>query len=238
MSTGFPGFPKEAITFFRGLARNNNRDWFLPRKPLFEEKVKRPMWELVEALNSGLKEFAPEYVTDPAKAIYRFYRDVRFSNDKSPYKDHIAASFPRRGLACEGAAVYYVSVSHKNVEIGGGVYMPPPQTLLAIRNHIAERPEEFRRIIGNKAVGRLFGEMHGEKLSRIPKGFSKEHPAEDLLRFKQFLLFAELPVEVANGPKLYGEIRNRFRAMAPFVEFLNAPLVGGGTKKEQRTSSS
>src|SRR5271165_7451590 len=104
----FAGFPPEALAFLRAIARNNNREWFLPRKALFEEKVKRPMWELVEALNRSMKEFAPDYVTDPEKAIYRFYRDTRFSKDKSPYKDHIAASFPRRGLQ-GGAAGFYVA---------------------------------------------------------------------------------------------------------------------------------
>jgi uncharacterized protein (TIGR02453 family) len=234
MSTAFPGFPSEAITFFRGLARNNNRDWFLPRKPLFEEKVKRPMWELVEAVNTAMKAFAPEYVTDPAKAIYRYYRDTRFSKDKSPYKDHIAASFPRRGLECEGAAGYYFSVSHKNVGIGGGVYMTMPQTLLAIRNHIAERPEEFRRILKARTVSSLFGEMQGEQLSRVPKGFAKDHPAEDLLRFKQFLLFVELPVDLATTPQLYVEIRKHFKAMAPFLEFLNTNIVKSPKKALER----
>ena len=234
MSTGFPGFPSEAIAFLRGVARNNNREWFLPRKPLFEEKVKRPMGELVEAVNTAMKEFAPEYVTDPAKAISRFYRDTRFSKDKSPYKDHIAAGFSRRSLACEGAAGYYFAVSHKNVGIGGGVYMTLPQTLLAIRNHIAERPDEFRRVLEAPAVRSLFGEMKGEQLSRIPKGFAKDHPAESLLRFKQFLLYIELPIEVATGPQLYGEIRKHFRAMVPFLEFLNAPLVNPKNKRNER----
>jgi len=79
MRSQFPGFPPEAIQFFRGLARNNNREWFLPRKPLFEEKVKEPMRQLIDALNLALHDFAPEYETDPDKAIFRIYRDVRFS---------------------------------------------------------------------------------------------------------------------------------------------------------------
>lgn len=220
----FPGFPPEALQFFRGLARNNRREWFLPRKPLFEEKVKRPMWELVEALNASMKTFAPDHVTDPAKAIYRFYRDTRFSKDKTPYKDHIAASFPRRGAAC-GSAGYYVAVSHQNVGIGGGVYMPMPETLLAIRNHLSEHHEEFRTIISGAAVKRLFGGMHGEQLTRVPKGFVKDHPAEDLLRYKQFLLYIELPADLAGRPELFAEVQKRFRAMTPFVDFLNSPLI-------------
>ncbi|HEV3197045.1 MAG TPA: DUF2461 domain-containing protein [Bryobacteraceae bacterium] len=233
MSTGFPGFPSEAITFLRGVARNNNREWFLPRKPLFEEKLKRPMFELVEAVNTAMKGFAPEYVTDPAKAISRFYRDTRFSKDKSPYKDHMAAGFSRRGLACGGAG-YYCAVSLKGVGIGGGVYMALPPTLLAIRNHIAEHHQEFRRIAEARAVRGLFGELKGEQLSRVPKGFAKDHPAEDLLRFKQFLLYVDLPIEVATGPELYVEIRKHFRAMVPFLEFLNSPLVNSQNKANDR----
>src|SRR5437660_1541723 len=79
----FPGFPKEAVTFFKGLARNNNREWFQPRKEIFESKVKTPMVGLVEALNAEFAKYAPDYINDPKKAVYRIYRDVRFSSDKS-----------------------------------------------------------------------------------------------------------------------------------------------------------
>jgi uncharacterized protein (TIGR02453 family) len=225
-STRFPGFPAEAMQFFRGLARNNNRDWFLPRKPLFEDKVRRPMFELVEAVNGALRRFAPDYVTDPAKAVYRFYRDTRFSKDKTPYKDHIAASFRHRGLGGEGGgAGYYFGVSHKELAIGGGIYMPAPETLLAVRGHMAEHHEEFRKLIHAKAVKRLFGDMHGEQLTRVPKGFCADHPAADLLRHKQFLLYIELPPDPATTPGIYDEIVERFRAMTPFLAFLNAPLA-------------
>src|SRR5450631_3537778 len=114
MPSRFPGFPPEAMQFFKNLSRNNNRDWFQPRKPIFEEKVKQPMRELVEALNGSLKSFAPAYVTDPDKAIYRFYRDTRFSKDKTPYKDHIAASFRRSGAGPHKEGGYYLQVSHKD----------------------------------------------------------------------------------------------------------------------------
>jgi hypothetical protein len=96
--SGFAGFPPEAIGFFRGLARNNRREWFQPRKAVFETSVKQPMRELVTALNQALAGFAPEYATDPEKAIFRIYRDVRFSKDKKPYKEHIAANFDVRGM--------------------------------------------------------------------------------------------------------------------------------------------
>jgi len=220
---GFAGFPPEATGFFRGLARNNRRDWFLPRKAVFEASVKQPMRELVTALNRALASFAPEFATDPEKAIYRFYRDTRFSHDKKPYKEQIAASFRARGTAL-GHGGFYCAISHKEVAVGGGVYMPEPATLLAIRNHIARNHVALRRILANPKVLSLFGEMQGEQLTRVPKGFCADHPAADLLRFKQFLLYVVLPPALATSPQLYAEIVDRFRAMTPFLRFLNAPL--------------
>jgi uncharacterized protein (DUF2461 family) len=102
--------------------------------------------------------------------------------------------------------------------------MPEPAALLAIRNHIAERHAELRRILANPKVRRLLGDLQGEQLARVPKGFCADHPAADLLRFKQFVLYVELPPGIATSPTLYQEIVDRFRAMVPFLRFLNAPL--------------
>jgi uncharacterized protein (TIGR02453 family) len=226
MRSSFPGFPQEGIDFFRRLARNNRREWFLPRKAIFDEQVKRPMRELVEALNGAMARFAPDHVTDAERAIYRFYRDTRFSADKSPYKDRIAATFPHHGLTRHEGASYYFSVSDKAVAVGGGVYRPSPETLAALRRHLAGRHAEFRRIVAGRALRSLFAELQGEKLTRVPKGFPADHAAADLLRFKQFLFYVELPPDVAVTSKLYDEIGKRFRAMAPVTGFLNEALAG------------
>ena len=98
MAASFPGFPKAGLAFLADLKQNNTRDWFQPRKEIFESQVKAPMAALVEAFNSHLVKFAPDYDNHPAKAVYRIYRDTRFSKDKTPYKTHIAAILPRRGL--------------------------------------------------------------------------------------------------------------------------------------------
>jgi uncharacterized protein (TIGR02453 family) len=225
----FPGFPAEELAFFAALQRNNRREWFQPRKAIFDEKLKQPMRELVGALNSAMKSFAPDYVTDPDKAIYRIYRDTRFGKDKTPYKDHIAALFLRRGD--KAGAGYYFAVSHKMVAIGGGIYAPPPETLLALRQHLAERHEEFRKITGARVLRGLFGELQGEQLTRVPKGYPSDHAAADLLRFKRLLFYVELPPDLARTPALYTEVVRHFRAVTPFVEFLNAPLSG----KNKRT---
>ena len=234
MGARFPGFPTEAIDFFRGLARNNKREWFQPRKQVFEERVKEPMQALVETVNAALMDFAPEYVTEPGKAVYRIYRDTRFSKDKTPYKTHIAASFHRRVPVNHGDAGYYFAISHKEVAIGGGVYMPEPPALLAIRNHIAERHQEFRRILRARQVKQLLGELQGEQLSRVPKGFAGDHPALDLLRFKRFILYVTLEPDLATTPALYTEIVKRFRAMSPFLKFLTAPLAVTKKKMDAR----
>ena len=234
MSSPFHGFPMEALQFFRGLARNNNREWFLPRKPLFEEKVKEPMWQLVDALNVAPHDFAPEYESDPDKAIFRIYRDIRFSKNKKPYKEHIAATFRRRGTNTHGQGGYYVAISHKSVAIGGGVYMPEPAHLLAIRQRIAERHEEFRRILAARPVSKLLGGLEGEPLSRVPRGFPTDHPAADLLRFKYYILYKELPPSLVTSPKLYKEIVERFRVMTPFLRFLTASIVAQPKKPNAR----
>ena len=231
MHSPFPGFPAEALQFFRGLARNNNREWFLPRKPLFEEKVKEPMRQLVDALNLALHDFAPEYETDPDKAIFRIYRDIRFSKDKKPYKEEIAAAFRRRGAAHHQGG-YYFAISHKGVAVGGGMYMPDPAHLLAIRERIAERHEEFRHILAARNVRKLLGDLEGETLSRVPRGFPADHPAADLLRYKYYILYKELPPSLATSPKLYAAIVERFRGIVPFLQFLTASFAAQPTKPD------
>jgi uncharacterized protein (TIGR02453 family) len=225
----FSGFPPEALQFFRGLARNNKREWFLPRKPLFEEKVKEPMRQLVDALNLALHDFAPEYETDPDKAIFRIYRDVRFSKDKKPYKEQIAATFRRRGTPHHQGG-YYFAISHKGVAVGGGVYMPEPEHLLAIRQRIAERHDEFRRILAARPVRKLLGHLEGAQLSRVPRGFPADHPAANLLRYKYFILYKELPPSLATSPALYKAIVDRFRVMVPFMQFLTASFAAKAKK--------
>jgi uncharacterized protein (DUF2461 family) len=112
--------------------------------------------------------------------------------------------------------------------------MPPPEALLAVRTHIAQRHEEFRRIAASRAIRRLFGPVQGEQLARVPKGFRADDPAADLLRFKQYLLFTTLDPAIVTTPKVFTELEKHFRAMAPFLDFLNAPLVARRRVPEER----
>ena len=171
-------------------------------------------------LNSELLKFAPEYVTEPRDAIFRIYRDTRFSPDKTPYKTHIAASFARRGGERLCAGGFYFSVSNDRIEIAGGIYHPAPDTTLLIRRHIAENYEDLRGIVADKKVRRSIGELQGDELTRAPKGFDPSHPAIDLIKKKDWILDATLDPELATTPRLSREIADRFRTMAPLIDFL------------------
>jgi uncharacterized protein (TIGR02453 family) len=213
-------FPPEAITFLKGLEKNNDRDWFQPRKEIFESKLKAPMLELVEEINAELLKFAPEHITEPKKAVYRIYRDTRFSKDKTPYKTHLGAIFPRRGLGRDSGAGYYFQVSANGVGIACGAYAPGPEQLLKIRHLIAQNAKPFQ------ATNKLMGPVQGTTLQRIPKGFAADHPAADLIKKKQWYWWVELEGDLATSPKLKSEIAKRFKSIAPMVELLNKPLLG------------
>lgn len=226
MARRFAGFPPDALKFFRDLKKNNNREWFQERKPLYEEKVRAPMMQLIEYLGDTFGTEAPHYNFDPKKSIYRIYRDTRFSKDKTPYKTHVAASFGLSHAERHMTGGLYFHFDDKTLLVGGGVYMPSSQQLLAIRKHIAEHGAEFTKILKSRAIKGRFGEMSGETLKRAPKGFPPDHPHIDLLLYKQFLLSHSPDIGLVTTGKLQGEITKSFRAMLPFLEFLNAPFVG------------
>ncbi|MFN7924818.1 MAG: DUF2461 domain-containing protein [Bryobacteraceae bacterium] len=230
----FPGFPPEMPTFFRGLKKNNNREWFQARKEVYETKVKAPMADLMNALNGELAQVAPDYVTDPAKGIYRIYRDTRFAKDKTPYKDHVGGLFFHRVLG-KPAAALYVGASDKEVEVAGGFYMPGPDEMLAVRTLLAERHEEFLAMTTAKAFTKLVGEMKGDSLSRVPKGFASDHPAADLIRRKQWYWYVTFEPALATSPKLLGEVKKRLLALVAPVNFFNAPLLARNKRERDRS---
>lgn len=218
-------FNPEAIKFLRGLARNNDRDWFGERKHIYERELKAPMLALIEEINSQLVDFAPEHIRPAQKCMFRIYRDTRFSADKTPYKKHISAWFARQGLEKKSGGGFYFHLSGKELIIAAGVYMPEREQLLAIRNHLLEHHEEYRRLFKARKLQQLMGEFDGLRLSRPPKGFPKDHPAIDLIACRQWGVSTTLPAETALQPTLRKEIVRRFRAAARMVEFLNRPLT-------------
>lgn len=220
-----PRFPPDTVRFLRALKRNNRREWFQPRKEQYEAKVRAPMIAIVEQLAVDFRASAPELVASPKLSLYRVYRDTRFSEDKTPYKTHIAAIFPWRGLPKhEGAGVYF-HVAPDDVWVGGGMYAPQPPQLHAVREHIAVNVKRLRRIIEAPAFKKMFGGVDGEKLQRVPRGFPKDHEAAEWLKHRQLLAGAELPAAFASDPAFYPRLVAMFRQIAPLVRFLNEPLV-------------
>ncbi|MGH9637213.1 MAG: DUF2461 domain-containing protein, partial [Candidatus Angelobacter sp.] len=209
----------------RSLKRNNRREWFQPRKEKYEALIKAPMLEFVAEVNEEMARFAPAYVTPPTKAVYRIYRDTRFSPDKTPYKTHIAAIFPRSSAVKREGAVFYLHFTEKELLAFGGVWGPDRDELLAYRTLLQQNHEEFQSLLNNKSLRKTVGGLQGEQLRRMPKGFPVEHPAEGLLRQKQWYLESTLPISVLTTPRVVPELAKRFAVMAPMVEFLNRPFA-------------
>jgi len=238
MTQTFSGFPRTALSFLRQLKRHNDRTWFLNHKEIYEQSVKAPMIELVRALGRELLTWAPELVVEPSRAIYRIYRDIRFSPDKRPYKTHIAAIFPPRGISKHAGAGLYFHIAPEEVLVAGGVYMPGSAELLAIRHHIAVHYKQLQKILAARPLQKLFEELEGQALSRPPKGFPADHPAIDLLRYKQFLLSATYPAALAETSKLLPTISRDFQAMMPLIQFLNLPLKANPSTQRQTSRAS
>jgi uncharacterized protein (TIGR02453 family) len=220
-----PHFTPKTISFLRMLKRNNDREWFRERKEQFEEHVRTPMRAVIEQLAIDFQTFAPELVATP-KSIYRIYRDTRFSDDKTPLKTNIAASFPWRGLHRHQGAGLYIEVAPKWVWVGGGMYAPDTSQLARVREHIAANHRRLRAIVASPGFKKAVGTLDGSKLQRVPRGYAADHPAAEFLRHRQFLAGHEFPAEFAYDAGFYRGILSVYKQVAPLVRFLNEGLVG------------
>jgi uncharacterized protein (TIGR02453 family) len=220
-------FPPAALAFLGELRKHNQRRWFQPRKHIYEESVKTPMTEAVHRIGEALARFAPEMVADPKISLYRIYRDTRFSPDKSPYKTHAAAVFPFRGLPKNSGPGLYFHISPEEVLIGGGMYMPESEALRAVRAAIAATPREFIRIVESKRFRKAFGELEGEQLKTMPKGFSADHPAARYLRYKQFLFSRVHSPSLATSPRFFPTLLGGFKEGMPLIRFLAKAVPKG-----------
>ncbi|WP_158792934.1 DUF2461 domain-containing protein [Granulicella sp. L60] len=218
-------FSSDAMKFLRGLKRNNDRDWFAERKPIYERELKEPLLALIGEVNDAMVDFAPQHVRPPQKIAMRIYRDIRFSKDKRPYKNNVAGWWARDGLQKTSGAGFYFHINTAEVMVAAGVYMPEREQLLAIRRYLVDHHKEFRAVLAAKKLRSLMQESDAARLTRPPKGFSADDPAIDLLMCRQWGVSATLPLETAMDATLGKKIIERFKAAAPMVEMLNAPLL-------------
>ena len=221
----FPGYSRKALTWFRQIEKNNNRDWFLANKDTFENEVRAPTQALVEALARDLEKTAPAYAPlDARKALMRIYRDTRFSKDKTPYKTSMSVKLGKDGGGPGDCAGFWFAVSKNGVDVVGGSYMPGGPQLQALRSYLAQHHAAFRKLLDRKALREAMGALQGEALKRPPRGFDPEHPAIELLKQKQFYLHAKLPAALLTTPDLQKELLRRFKLMVPVAEFLNTGM--------------
>jgi uncharacterized protein (TIGR02453 family) len=222
-------FTRKTLSFLRALKRNNDREWFRARKDDYERHVRTPMIEVLNRLAGDFHTFAPELVSDPKVSLFRIYRDTRFSHDKSPFKTAIAAHFPSRHFArSEGAGLYF-EIAPGWVWIGGGMYMPSTSDLQAIRCQIATTHPRLHRLVNAPAFTKTVGELTGERLTRVPNGYLKDHPAAHYLQFKQFIGCCEYEAPFATSPRFYSELLRVFKAVTPLVRFLNRAILEAAT---------
>jgi uncharacterized protein (TIGR02453 family) len=228
-----PTFPEAGLTFLKSLKRNNNREWFLKHRSDYEESVRAPMLQLIEALATEFEKFAPEILVS-SRSLFRIHRDTRFSKDKSPFKTHVAASFSVRGFDRHEGAGFYFHIAPTELWVGGGLYRPPTDELRSVREHIATNHRQLKKIVEARAFRKLFGALAGEQSSRMPRGYPPDHPAEQYLRFKDLLAARELAPTEATKPDFLETLVESFRTMHPLIHFLNEPLLHRRQEKERQ----
>jgi uncharacterized protein (TIGR02453 family) len=229
-------FTPKTLSFLRSLKRNNKREWFHERRDQYEEHCRQPMTDIVERLAGDFRSFAPEMLADPKVSLFRQFRDTRFSDDKTPMKTHVAAVFPNRMLGRMNGAGMYFEVAPGWVWIGGGLWRPDTSQLQLVREHIVDNLREFDKIVKSPRLKKIGG-LQGDTLSRVPRGFAKDHPAAAYLQHRQFIAFRESRRRFATKKDFYKQLRSTLETIMPLVRFLNEPLVASLKRNGARTSS-
>ncbi len=221
-ASAFPGFPGDALAFLAELARNNERAWFAENKARYEERVREPALDFIQAMGQPLADAAPRFVAVPKKtggSLMRPYRDTRFSKDKTPYKTNVGIQFRHEFARDVHAPGFYVHIHPEEVFLAVGSWRPAPEALRAIRDAIVERPEAWAAARDDKAFRRRF-DLAGESLKRAPRGYDRDHPLLDDLRRKDFVAVRALDPAMVTTPKLQREATAAFAAAVPFMRFL------------------
>ena len=209
-------FDADAFDFLRELRRHNEREWFAANKQRYERSLKEPMLRFISDVGPELRKVSRNLVADPRPvggSMFRIYRDVRFSKDKSPYKTHLGAHFPLgRGVHGPG---YYLHVEPGGCFVAGGIWMPDPVTLRAIRERIAGRPADWR-----KASGDL--DETEDALTRPPRGFDADHPMIEDIKRKSFTASLPLSDQQLQRSDLPRSFIGHCRTISPLMRFLAA----------------
>ena len=213
----------DTFRFLEDLEANNDRDWFQANKSRYDA-IRGEHEAFIDALILKIGGFDSDIAGMSAKkSIMRIYRDVRFSKDKSPYNIHMSAHIVAGGRSANehGRAGYYVRLESGKSILAGGAYLPPGEWMTRIRERIESDADELRDIVNAPAFKKYFGGITGEKLKTAPRGYAKDHPEIELLRYKSFLAVHEVSNEQALAPGFIDHATTVFKALAPFDAFLN-----------------
>ncbi len=212
-------FQKSSFKFLNDLALNNNREWFAEHKNEFTT-VQNTVKEFYAEVQKNLEE----HDEIEKHKLFRIYRDVRFSKDKTPYKTHFAGSFSRQGAHLRGG--YYLRLKPGESFLGGGFWDPNKEDLLRIRKEIEIDASEFREVINDANFVKHFGgKFEGEELKTAPKGFDKTHPDIDLIRKKGFIAVQNFTDEEVLSPNFLERINESYIALRPFFNLMSSILT-------------
>lgn len=213
---------KEVFDFLTLIKNNNNRDWFNAHKSRYLENH-QIMIDFAEELLEQMRKYDQIETPSGKKSLYRIYRDTRFSKNKTPYKTHWGGILTRATKQLRGG--YYFHIEPGNSFVGGGFWQPNPEDLKRIREDIAIDDSELRKIIADEKFKHTFGELMGDRVKTAPKGYKKDHPAIDLLRYKQFLVMKSFSDREVLANHFAEKIVETFNAMRPFFDYMSMVLT-------------
>lgn len=210
---------KETLEFLQRLKSNNNREWFKVHKEE-HDAARANVDDFFKAIEKGLNK------SDKIETykIYRIYRDIRFSKDKTPFKQCISGYWSRLGEERRGS--YWLRIEPDGLSrMGGGFYSPNKDDLFRLRKEFEMEPNDIEKMIRNKNFKRSFGKLHGESLKTAPKGFDKEHPAIEHIRMKNFYAFILLEDEKILSDYFQDFVLNAFKDIRPFFDYFTQILT-------------
>lgn len=214
--------PPSVFSFLEDLKENNHREWFQNNKTRYQEQYNYAL-QFADELLLRMKQIDTIETISGKKSLFRINKDVRFSKDKSPYKTNIGGALTRATKHLRGG--YYFHIEPGNCFLGGGFWAPSPEDLKHIRLQIAADPGPLQQILSSKEFIATFGQLEGEQLKSAPKGFSKDHPAIDLINYKQFLLIKKLTDEEVQSKQYLETVVSTFQAMRPFFDYMSEILT-------------
>ena len=213
-------FTKDVLKFLKDLDKNNNRDWFNANKDRYVEHIKEPFEAFIQVMIDEMQKLDRNVLITPKDAIFRIYRDTRFSKDKTPYKTYISAIVSGGGRKNRSSPGVYLQFSAEDAKIYSGAYELDKNGLQNVREGIASNLKEFDKLINDKKFKNKFGEVQGEKNKRIPKEFQEVAKEQPLIANKQFYYFAKFEPEFILDPKLPKKLMDYYKVAQPLGNFL------------------